>query len=441
MDIDNLQIEAAQKLKKFSLELKERNVNVATSAYAFVATWGKNLGFEYLKFKILKRSGFIKFLIILMKDFYSAFTTDSYVILNNFEINGKRKIIFSNASILDFNEHGLFTDRYFKINSKNYNDFIFILMYSSKEIPDNISKNVILLKRKKSFFLTGLIYFFLEFIRLNKKRNYFYNFSSAKKVSDKILLILNKIIDFKNVDKIIVPYEGIPFQQGLFLEAKKINSNIKTIGYDHSAPHAVPLNLLYRSGSPEILIVNGDSQKNYLINYLGWKKEKIKITPSLRYNKNSAEDFKNNVYFPWSIIDEKNILQSFEILLKKLEPKSLNYLNIKIHPVSVNLKHQLSLKKKLENLFVKNDDKFGNKNKNTSIFIGSTTGIIVALEKDLDVFHLCFDPLFESYSEKMWPHLKVKKINDNIFVYNLKKKNTFINFGDGDSSFNQYYDI
>ena len=41
MDIDNLQIEAAQKFKKFSLELKERNVNVATSAYAFVATWGK----------------------------------------------------------------------------------------------------------------------------------------------------------------------------------------------------------------------------------------------------------------------------------------------------------------------------------------------------------------------------------------------------------------
>ena len=54
MDIDNLQLEAAQKLKKFSLELKERYVNVATSAYSFVATWGKNLGFEYLKFKFLK---------------------------------------------------------------------------------------------------------------------------------------------------------------------------------------------------------------------------------------------------------------------------------------------------------------------------------------------------------------------------------------------------
>ena len=78
MDIDNLQIEAAQKLKKFSLRLEERKVNVATSAYAFVATWGKNFGFEYLKFKILKRSGFIKFLIILMKDFYYSEPLRSY---------------------------------------------------------------------------------------------------------------------------------------------------------------------------------------------------------------------------------------------------------------------------------------------------------------------------------------------------------------------------
>ena len=151
--------------------------------------------------------------------------------------------------------------------------------------------------------------------------------------------------------------------------------------------------------------------------------------------------FKNNVYFPWSITDEKSILQSFKILLKNLEPRSLNYLTIKIHPVSDNLKKQLSLKEKLENLFKKNNNKFGNKKKITSIFIGSTTGVIVALEKNVDVFHLCFDPVFESYSEKVWPQLNVKKINDNIFAYNLKKKNTFINFGEGDSSFSKYYDI
>ena len=183
---------------------------------------GKNLGFEYLKFKILKRSGFLKFLLMLVKDLYNAFTISGYVILNKFEIDGKRKIIFSNASIVDFNEHGLFTDRYFKINSKDYYDFIFILMYSSEEIPNNIPKNVILLKRKKKFFLTEFITFFLEILKLNKKSNYFYNFSAANKISEKILLILNKVINFKNVDKIIVPYEGLPFQQGLFLEAKKL---------------------------------------------------------------------------------------------------------------------------------------------------------------------------------------------------------------------------
>ena len=79
--------------------------------------------------------------------------------------------------------------------------------------------------------------------------------------------------------------------------------------------------------------------------------------------------------------------KNFKILLKNLEPRSLNYLTIKSHPVSDNLKKQLSLKEKLENLFKKNNNKFGNKKKITSIFIGSTTGVIVALEKNVDVFH------------------------------------------------------
>ena len=90
---------------------------------------GENLGFEYLKFKILKRSGFLKFLLMLVKDLYNAFTISGYVILNKFEIDGKRKIIFSNASIVDFNEHGLFTDRYFKINSKDYYDLLYFNVF------------------------------------------------------------------------------------------------------------------------------------------------------------------------------------------------------------------------------------------------------------------------------------------------------------------------
>ena len=36
----------------------------------------------------------------------------------------------------------------------------------------------------------------------------------------------------------------------------KINKDTEVLGYDHSAPHANPVNLLYRDGSPDKIFVN-----------------------------------------------------------------------------------------------------------------------------------------------------------------------------------------
>ena len=441
MELGNFQFEAATKLKNYSKKLKERGISSGKSAYTFIATWGDNLGFEHLKYRVLRISNFKNFFVIFLKDLFFTFTTHSYQILSKSKIGDQKKIIFSNATLKDFKVDGSYIDRYFKINSNNYKDFFFILIYSDIELPKKIDKNLVLICRKKNSILKGLLIFFSKLMRFKIKKNFFHSFSASTSISEKTLLITNKLIDFKKIDKIILPYEGIPFQQELFLEAKKINPKIKTIGYDHSAPHAVPFHLLYRDGSPDLLMINGESQKKYLVKYLDWNENKIKLVPSLRYNKYSEENFDSLVFFPWKIINEKKILLNLESFLKNSEPNSINFLKVKTHPVSVDEKKQLLLKKQIENLFNIYKDKFGADNKKTSIFIGSTTGIIVALEKDINVIHICFDPLFEAYSEKMWPQIKVTNIYDNTFVYNLKKKNSFIQFGEGGSSFSDYYDI
>ena len=74
-----------------------------------------------------------------------------------------------------------------------------------------------------------------------------------------------------------------------------------------------------------------------------------------------------------------------------------------------------------------------------SIFIGSTTGVIVALEKGLKILHICFDPIFDSYSEFFWPNLKVKKLTNNSFIYSLKEKGTFIKFWEGKKTIDNFY--
>ncbi len=43
------------------------------------------------------------------------------------------------------------------------------------------------------------------------------------------------------------------------------------------------------------------------------------------------------------------------------------------------------------------------------------------IEKNFNVYHICFDPIFDSYSDKMWPELKVEKITNNTIKYFLSK--------------------
>ena len=69
-----------------------------------------------------------------------------------------------------------------------------------------------------------------------------------------------------------------------------------------------------------------------------------------------------------------------------------------------------------------------------------TTSVILALEKDIDIIHICFDPLFDSYSEKVWRNLKVNRKSNFTFEYILKEKNSFIKFGHSENSFSEYFD-
>ena len=65
-----------------------------------------------------------------------------------------------------------------------------------------------------------------------------------------------------------------------------------------------------------------------------------------------------------------------------------------------NSKKHLNLSKKL-NYFLMKEKKFfrsSSKNKNISIFLGSTASVIEALERNLKVIHICSNILFEKFN-------------------------------------------
>ena len=97
-------------------------------------------------------------------------------------------------------------------------------------------------------------------------------------------------------------------------------------------------------------------------------------------------------------------------------------------------KHPLKLKDKKHINFVNKINEINHAPQNkkikevSSIFFGQTTAIIIALEFGVNCYHICTNPVFDSYSATLWPDIKVHQINNNIFKYELKKRKTFINF-------------
>ena len=55
----------------------------------------------------------------------------------------------------------------------------------------------------------------------------------------------------KIVKSLLIPYEGQPFQNKLVQYIEDNYSNIKTIGYIHSPPLALPSNFIYKNYCPK----------------------------------------------------------------------------------------------------------------------------------------------------------------------------------------------
>ena len=241
-----------------------------------------------------------------------------------------------------------------------------------------------------------------------------------------------------NVTHILMPYESQPFQNEIFRFAKERNKNIKTIGYIHSPPLALPTKFIYKHGSPDQIILNGDDQLKCFKNYLGWKISKMKVVASDRFYK-SKKNLGGHIFLPLTIRSEYNIIEGIKYLLEKkyINP---NYLKIRNHPAVENsLKHNYLIKK-LDKLLKQNKKPINLKKKTKySIFIGSSGAIIEALERKTQVYQICEDPLFDKYSKDIWNNLIVKQISKNVFSYNLKKSGKLIKFGNKKTNLKKYF--
>ncbi len=436
-------IDISKKLINKNKKLNKHRI----SSLTYFALWGDSPGFARVKYEIYGFQKILNFWFKILKDIVSIAFLNNYEVLKNPKFNSKnfKKLMISRSIINDFDQKGNYKDRYFLITSNNEKDTLFILVNSGTKIPKKIGKNVVIIYQKKKAFN---LYFFFRYV-ISKLiasnfsiTNFFYNTSSSNVIGEFIINFLKKEIDFNNIQSILVPYEGQPYEHLVFEEARKKNKKLLIGGYDHSAPHSIPTHLIHRSFSPDFLYVNGISQLNFSKKFLNWPNKKLKLVPSLRYPKKLKLDFNNIVFLPYDIFNEKVIIEEFKKIIIDDPNFDLKSLKIKNHPMMLNSKKHLSLKLKLEKMLQQNIKKMKKtKKQNIAIFIGATTGVIVALEKKINVIHICFNSVFDSYSQSLWPNLIVNQVSKNTFTYKLKKYNTFLKFNNNQDCYKKYYEI
>lgn len=427
---------------------KNKGIKTELSPVCFMTTWAFTHGFY--KLRSLKNENRLKGLIFFIKNiFFIGFNHDYFLDQSNKKNheNENKKIItvVSYCRISDFDNKGNYFDKFLNINNVDYPNYIWFLISLDNVSPKTINKNIFILRKKKNksynffFFLKTVLFYIFKFnFSLKKIYHYLsqvYNFSEI--ASNKFRSL---IIKKKNISSILMSYEAVPYQNGIFNEAKKINKKIKNIGYLHCAPWPIQTDLIFRDKIIDLLAVSGSDQKNVLVKYLSWPKNKIFTIPSLRFKRKKLNDFENDIFVPYELFDVQQHFNQFKIYLASLNNKTLNKLRVRIHPLNQNSNKHKIFKIKLEKLLIIFNKKFSNKSKKKiSVFFGPATGSIVqALEKNTDVVHFPNDPLLDTFTSQIWPSIKVSRIGELVFIYSLRKKNAMFLTNYNKNNYNDY---
>ena len=436
MSIGDKQIQIIDKVKNFLKNSKSANIDPSLSGLCYFASWAETPGYARLKLQADGLFFMFKFCIILLKNILAIASHTRYVefsnqgSLNNYDI-----IVLSWAFKKNFQSDGSFCDRYFNENSRDLPNSYWILISMDDYVPLNLNDNIRVIKKEKGI----LKYNFFSFIRILisiiidcrfSPRKIFHYLSFHSYFAKLVSTIVKKELKKSNYKAILLPYEAQPFQNKVFSETKKINKKIMTIGYLHSLS-PLTCELIYRSGAPDLLLVHGESQIEILKSRLNWPENKLLLIQSLRFRLNEKESLSKKIFIPLAIHNCDIFINEFRKLLINSPTNNFPRFDVKNHPAILNSKKHLDLISKLEKIMEIYKDRFSDTspNKNTSIFFGVTAAILEALEKGVNVIHFCSDPVFESYSEKIWPNLKVKQLSGHVFHYNLILSGKLINFG------------
>lgn len=405
----------------------------------YYSSFYNNIGLLSIKKYLGIKTQLLTNFFYLIKDFFYILKYANIKTFTECEKIIASKVILTWGGSSNFKDNGSFNDNYLNINSNKDKNIFWVILFNGKNFPKKIGKNLLLIhvNRVRNYNFLILIKVILSKLRFAFKdfQYFLFSISCHNFLSEKIYSILSNKITSK-IKSFLVVYEAQPFQNKL-IQYFKMN-RINTIGYIHFPPLALPLHLIKKKYSPDKIILNGKDQKKCFLK-LGWNKREIFVLPSTRFLKKNV-NFSNKLFLPISIKSPNNILKNLDILATKYN-FDLKSLTIQNHPHAINSKIHIKLISNIEML--KNNYKklkiLKQNNKNLSVFVGASGAIIEALERGNNVIQVTEETKLDLYSNYLWPSLKIKKISDNIYSYQLLKKQNLIKLGSQPKNLNIYF--
>lgn len=413
-------------IKKIKFYFNKKKNNANDPNYHLI-TYDTSNGFLKLLKLQKKKIQLLKIFFIYLKNFLAASRIVNFNIIKGNIQNNFDNIIVTWGWNKDFSKNGNYSDKYFNKNSKSQKKTLWFVIILDNKVPFKIPKNVVLLINTNPAFVNfkNLFQQIINQIFLFLKNKKFKHFSYSEELANLIWSEIKQIVNFTNLKKIIVPYEAQLFQNYLFHNVHKSYKGIKTIGYVH-ATQAFPIHLFKRDGAPKILYTHGKDQQFHLLKFLGWKKNEVKLIPSIKIRKKNKKKFQNIIFFPYFINDFNFYINNLEYLFDKEYKNFSANLSVKIHPLREKKKSFIYLKKKIE-LIIKNKNFSKKLNYCNPIILGTSSVVLEALENNLKPFHITENKTLESYSNGFWPSIKSRVIEkEKIFQYKLIKKNNCI---------------
>tara|TARA_B100000686_G_scaffold354497_1_gene465085 strand:- start:35 stop:1378 length:1344 start_codon:yes stop_codon:yes gene_type:complete len=412
-------------------ELRKKNIDTSLSSLSSFRTLLFNnfcssidaIKKENIKVKISKINFFYQ-----IKNFIYILKFSNINIIGDFSKENLKKysqiiVVWSKAK--DFSKDGKYYNNYFNTSSERKKNLWF-LIHLGNEIPKKTKKNIIILTQREMKFGFNIVLLFKYFFKILIKKNFspdkiYHELSFDSLIANNVKDFFNDILSYYHPKKIIFPYESQPFQNALIEAAKKSKKKITLIGYDHSS-NPFPIYNIYNFNSPDLLYVHSDASKFFYSKYFKWPAKKIKKTASFRITKKKPNEFKYKIFLPYDFYSVDEIIKNFELLLDLNQIKEIKKWKVKIHPSRLNSKKHLLLKERIYKTIKTHEGKYtSNSKEKLSIHIGNTSTVIESLEIGVPAIHIVCDPIFDFFSSKFWPTIRVSALSSNIFKYSMKK--------------------